>query len=278
MKKRFIYSNNGTLEDFTTEVNRYESGTAVITFVSATDSIYVGSSLPFNHVYFKMGTVVNLITANMSISVWDGSDFNPVVEIIDETDALSQSGYVWFVPGKNEGWGREDTVDGNGAELVTGLGDQVIYDKYWLKIDFDTDLTPSLDIDWMGQLFSNDADLAVEFPDLVRANMLAATTGNASYEPQHVRASTLIIQDLKRKNIMLNKNQILVHEDLINTSIVKVAEIIFGMLGDDYEKNKTDARAEYIERLDNSLPVIDINGNARVEPKEEIPRYGRLSR
>lgn len=282
MKKRFIYSDNETLMDSTEVVNNYHSGDFTFSYITSEDAIYIGSSLPFNHLYIKLGSTVNAETSNMIVNLWDGKEWNEVAELIDGTEVegitLSQSGFIEFVPDKNEGWSIDDTVTPSNKEEVIGLGDIIIYDKYWMKITFSADLTEEVVISWIGQIFSDDNDLEVEFPDLTRSTMISATTGNSNWEPQHVRSAQLIIKDLKIKGVIENKNQILNRDDLTLPSVSKVAEIIYGMLGDDYADDRNKAKKEYTERLSSALPVIDINNNARVDVKEVTPSNGILYR
>ena len=283
MKKRIIYSDNTVLNNITDELNNYHTGETGITFVAAEDALYVGSNLPFNHLYCKMGATVNENASVMTVELWDGTEWQAVAELNDGTDlsgaTFGQSGYVEFTPDKNENWTREDTVDADGTESVTGLGDIKIYDKYWVKITASADLTANLTIAWIGQIFSDDDDLDSEYPELLDTSLMSAIkSGKTDYQEQAVRSANIIIKDLKRKKIILDKNQILVREDLMLSSVSKIAEITYTMLGDDYVDNKAAAKKEYIERLNSAFPIVDKNNNARVEPVETIPDHGNLFR
>lgn len=283
MKKRFIYDNNGTLQNYTEEINNYHVGETTVTFVAAEAAYFVGSNLPFNHVYFLMGSTVNAETSAMSVSLWDGTEWQAVAELIDNTSVsgatLAQSGFIEFVPDKNEGWAYDDTVDSDGNEEITGLGGVTIYDKYWLKITASADLTADLAIKWIGQIFSDDDDLGSENPELLLSDMLTAIeAGKTNYQEQAVRAAGIMIKDLKRKNVISDKNQILERDSLMLASVSKTAELIYTMLGDDYNDNKLVAKKEYSERLSSAFPIVDKNNNARTDMQETVPQHGFLSR
>ena len=83
---------------------------------------------------------------------------------------------------------------------------------------------------------------------------------------------------LKRKKVITHKNQILVRDDLTLPSVSKLAEMIYGMLGDDYNDDRLKVQKEYIYRLSTAFPVVDLNRNARVDRNENIPQHGRLIR
>jgi len=277
MKTRIIFSNNGTLEDFTQELNKYSSGTKTFDYAAAEDSLFIGVTLPINHLYFKFG-LANTANANMLIKIWDGNTFKAVAEFRDETNGFKNPNYSTWVPDRNNLWGKEDTVNSAGVEQVTGLGGITIYDKYWIKIDFSIDLDVGTTLSWLGHLFSDDAELGSEFPDLNRANTKAAfTSGKTDWEEQAVRAAILIEDDLKKMKLIKHESQILDRDELMPASIQKVAEIIYNSFGDDYLEQKKAARTEYYSRLKKATK-FDRDNDGIVDPTEEISYQGRISR
>lgn len=278
MANRIIFSDNGTLNDWTINLANYHQGDETFSFVSAEDFIYIGSDLPFNHLYFKFSTA-NTNTVNLSLSIWDGNNFENAADLFDETDGFKNDGFITWVPDKNKGWGREDT-NVNGAERVTGLGTITIYDKYWIRLGFDSDLSASSIISWVGNLFSNDNDLKVEFPDLMRTNtLLAFETGKTDWEEQHVRAAEIIIDDLIDRRIISSKDQILERRNLSRASVSKVAEIVYSAFGDDGLDNMTRARKEYDKRISKNLFVKDKDNDGIIDKNEKIDyTHGKLLR
>jgi len=274
---RILYSDNGTLTDLTTELSNFHSGTYTFSgFTAAQDYIYIGNIAPFNHFYLKMGTA-SVSSTTMSVHYWSGNDWQEVVEIEDETSGLTQDGFVTFVPSKNYGWVNADT-SGRGQQ-VTGLTSVTIYDKYWIRISFNNDLTADSIISWVGQKFSNDDDLGSEFPDLVRSSVLTAfQSGKTDWEEQHVRAAEIIVKDLISRNIIYSKNQVLERNSFMLPSVSKVAEIIFNSFGDDYTDQTKNARKEYISRMDKSIYDVDLNNDGELSKKEMKYRQGYLTR
>ncbi len=281
MINRVYFSDNGTLVDISRKVGKYQSGSYSLDFVTAEDAIYIGSLVPFNHLYFKLGATVNANAANMTIQTWNGTEFKDVVDIQDETDTgvpLAQSGHITWTPNRLEKWHREHTED-NGIEKITGLGSVTVYDNYWLKVTFDADLSASLEIEWLGQLFSDDEMLGAEFPDLVRSNVLTSfQAGKTDWQEQHVKASELIIQDLVRRGVIFEKGQILDRDKLALASVSKCAEIIFSAFGDDYAEDKIRARNEYEKRVDLSVFHQDKDDDGIIDRHEIGSRTGFLNR
>lgn len=276
-KTRLFYSDNGTLSDWTISLGDYKSGTTVASIVPAEDYLYVGAVAPFNHLYLKLGTIVNALSGSISIEYWDGNSWHEVIETIDETSGLAQSGFVTWVPDRQSVWHRSNTnLDG---QAITGLTSLQIYDLYWARLKFTGTFTPAIDFSWAGQKFSDDNDLGSEFPDLVRsATKTAFEAGKTNYEEQAVRAAELIVQDMIKENIIWSKNQILSRDEFKLMSVSKVAEMIFNAFGDDYLDQKTAARNEYQSRFKKVIFSIDRNQDGALSVGEQQFRQGFMTR
>jgi len=275
MDRRVIFSDNGTLIDYSVQLQNYHAGSSTFTLVAAQDAIYIGSRLPFNHLYFKVGTA-NENASVMSISYWDGNTWASAVEVIDETSSsgvtLAQSGFVTWTPDRDTGWQQEDTED------ITALSSVTIYDLYWLKVSFSADLSAGVSLSWLGQKFSDDNELGSEYSDLVRSEMITAfETGKTTWEEQHIRAAQVLVQDVIDKGLIIEKEQILVRRDFQLAAISKCAEIIYGGLGDDYKDEKKAAREEYRLRLGKVAPKIDKDRNG-IEDSYDKYSQGSLYR
>lgn len=274
MNNRILYSNNGTIEDLSVALNNYASGTKAISFVASEDAIYIGSRLPFNHIYFKLSSPSST-SVSMSVQYYDGTAWVNTVELIDETSGFSSSGFVQFTPDRQKNWMMRST--NYAGESVLGLTSVVVYDLYWVKVTFSGDFDATLA--WVGNLFSNDSDLGVEYPDLVRPSTIANyKPGKTNWEEQHVRAAQILIDDLVNKNVICGAGQILDWREFTNASIHKVAEFAFNAFGDDYIENVVSARKEYNERLSRRLNRIDRNNDAVETASEHHQTLGYFTR
>lgn len=273
-----IHSNNGTLTDISKSVLKYASGTSAIAdWVAAQDYLYLGSRAPFNHAYFKLSVVSATASNVMTVQYWDGREWRDAHRVEDETSGFTASGFVTFYPDKRYSWEQESTNDQN--ETVTGLTTVNVYDLYWMRIKFSLDIPAGFTLAWAGQKFSDDDDLNAEFPDLVRANMLLAFgTGKTSWEEQHVKAAELTALDLIASEVVDWSGQILVREEFTLAAVMKVAEMIYGALGDDYVDQRDRAAREYKSRLDKSVYRVDKNQNAILDKGEDTQRVGFMTR
>ena len=271
--KRVIYSDNGTLKDFSSFLNRYSTGKHEFNFVASEDAFFIGADLPFNHFFLKIGDYGNDNVTAMTVQLWSGSEWKDVIELIDETSldgiSLNQNGFVSFVPDRDESWAKDDTK--YSSSQITGLEDIVIYDMFWLKITFDNDFSTGAEIAFVGNKFSDDNDLKAEFPSLMDSELMSAwESGKTSWEEQEVKAAELLIMDLKNKRLILDENQILDKNDLSLASVYKTAELIYNGSGREYEEDVKKNQVEYYKRLNKSFPKIDANENARVDYTERV--------
>jgi hypothetical protein len=276
MQNRVVFSDNGTLEDISNYLANYRSGSKNIQLVAAQDAIYIGSRLPFNHFYVKLSTA-NTNASIMTVSYWEGDEWEEAVDIQDETAGFTSSGFVTFTPEPDVGWYRESTnYAGNEIE---GLEDVKIYDLYWVKLTFSANFSAGTTIAWIGNLFSNDDDLAAEYPDLSRPNVMDSfEAGKTDWEEQHVKAAGIIIQDLIDANVIVDKGQILNRRDYIDASVMKTAEIIFRAFGDDYRDDMKEARDEYKSRIHKKIHRVDKNKNGQEDVQERFNTVGWLKR
>lgn len=283
MKKRIVYSDNGTHTDLTNSLGDYNTGVQSLSIVASQDTVFIGSYLPFNHFYLKLGDRVNDQASTMVIRLWDGKEWVDVAQTLDSTKTstftLGQSGFVEFIPRKEKGWSRDDTVYVNGNQKITGLGTSVIYEQFWAAMSFTSNLTSNLQLSWLGNIFSNDDDLGTEYPALDRDVVRQAIDSSKStYEREHVYAAEIVIKDLIFKNIIVSSSQILYKEDLKFVAVAKTAEMIFNALGDAYKDDRALAKADYAERLNNCIPKIDTNLDGRLDDTEVAPKQGRVTR
>ena len=276
MNKRILYSDNGTIRDFSVNLNKYNATESEFSYVAGEDFFYIGSRLAFNSIYFKLNAS-NTLPTSMIIEVFDGQNWVLVNELIDETEGFSKSGNITFVPDRDSQWQVSDT--NSSGQVVDGLESVKIYDKYWIRVSFTDDLDADCSLLWVGSIFSDDSDLGAEYPDLVKTSVISAfQSGKLHWEEQHVKAGEVLIQDLMINRVIMESGQMLEREDYRIASVQKVAEIIFNAFGDDYTDQKQRAREEYQRRLSNPMKKIDTNFNGVEEKSESFSSQGWLSR
>jgi hypothetical protein len=277
---RSVFSDNAVLEDVSVRLNDFKGDSFNMPFVAAEDFLYIGSDMPFNHRWFEIQSP-NDQTASLEISVWEGDTWAPANDVIDQTSlggvALAQSGHILFRPDEDEGWSREDT--NQDSDQITGLTDVTIYGLYWARLRWTADLASTTTIKYIGHKFSNDDDVRLIFPILLEPKVLDQfEDGKTNWDQQHFWAAEQIIRDLRRRNIVFSRNQILDMDLLSDASVFKVAEAAFRSFGKDFVQERDEARSEYNKQLDKAIKHIDQNKNAILEQYERFKRPGFMKR
>lgn len=276
--QRVIFSDNGTLNDISMDVDDFRESTATIDFVNGQDYIYIASVLPFNHRYIDISTA-NDQASVLSVDYWTGVDWQSAVDVIDKTDSggvtLAQSGIIQFTTDIDE----ENWLKERESKDVTGLSDTYIYHMYWVRLNFSADLKNTTAINYIGHKFSEDIQLYGFYPDLNNSSLkIAFASGKTTWDEQHFAAARAIITDLKSRNIMLSKDQILEYDLFLEPSIHKTAELIYGALGESYKYNKDEAHKQYKRSMNIKFYKMDKNANAIMEPRERAVNTGFIKR
>lgn len=278
MDYRVIFSDNGTLTDYSKELNDEFANNVSITPVAAEDVLYIGARHPFNTLYFKTA-IKNTTASNMSVQIYNGTEFIDVAEVIDYTSksskTLGQSGRIIITPKDDEAsWASEDTDEIDAFSTLTN----VIYGMYWMKITFSANMS-AMSLSWIGRIFCTDDDLEVEYPDTAKSAFKTGhTSGKTDWYDQHVAASKLLIQDLERKARIKDHMQILRYEELTKACVPKVMEVIYGAFGDKFKDNKLQANIEYKRRLKGLALTLDKFRDAREQVYEQKTRISRQYR
>lgn len=280
MVNRTVFSDNGTLRDISTIVNKFDAETIVLPVVAAEDFLYIASDFPFNHRYFEVEEPNDQVSA-VTIEVWDGTNWIECEDVVDQTSvggvALAQSGHISFRPNDDKGWDRESTNDE--ADQITGLTGIKIFDMYWCRISWSADLALTTEIKYIGHRFSQDSDISILYPVLMNADVIKQfEPTKTTWDVQHFYAAEEIIRDLKRKNVIFSRNQILNWEMLRDASVHKVAEIAFRAFGKDFVGEMKDANGQYELALKKLRFYIDENRNAILDVRERTSRVGFMSR
>lgn len=273
LDRRVIWKNNGVVTDISQATAGPGSSGVVFDYKAAEDRLFIGSILPFNHLWFDM-SVVNALSVIPTIKFWTGSAWVSVVDVLDETNALSASGKIlWSVP-RETSWIRElDSFD------VEGLSSTVIYNMYWAELSFSGDLTGTTAIRLIGQKFSDDADLFGYYPDLSQTGLLSQfATGKTSWNDQCIMATEASIAYLKAKNIIKIDSQVMKPDQLKVAAIHKTAEIIYSAFGAAYKDDKVEARKEFEKAIDMKFMNMDEDQDGRLSLAERTIKTGRLYR
>ena len=262
--QRIIYADNGVLSDSSLALCEYMAGDKTIAMVTGEDYIYIGSIVPFNHLYIDVKTA-NTTASSLTIEVYNNNVWESCVDILDNTSVggktLSQSGIVQFALDYLKGWSYESY-----SNDIPELTSTKLYDMYWLRIGVSASLSLTTAINYIGHKFCNANDLYSLYPLLNNAGLLEAyKTGKTSWDEQILIASEFIIRDLIGRGIIKAGGQIFDYQRFKHPCIYKTAEVILGAFGSAYTDERNDARKAYNDNINSGRFNIDNKKDGRLD-------------
>ncbi len=275
--QRVLFSDNGTIADYSMELGDYRVGTVTPAYTVAQDFLYLGSEYPFNHKWFDVGTA-NAVASSVTVHIWDGSAWNAAVDVLDGTKvggaSLAQDGFIRWSTDRLKGWSPEqDSSD------VTGLTSTDIYDLYWTRLTWSATLTAGMTLLNVGSKFATDAALHGFYPDLNNSDLMAQfAAGKSDWGEQHYAAADAIVRELKRKGIIFSRAQVFDYEMLTEPAIHKAAEIIYGGMGAAFRDHMAAAKGRFHGALDIGQFNIDLNADGALDESEKRSTMGYMTR
>jgi hypothetical protein len=169
------------------------NGSAVGTVVSDSAFLYIGHPFKFGSRYIKIGTA-NETPRTFSLDQYDGSQWNSVEDFTDQTDALTQSGFISWVS-RND-WAKVELAPLSDREL------------FWVRISADAALSGGSTIEGIANLFSDDDELRAWYPELVSDSRFFPT-GRTDFLEQHRAAKDMVVARLIDRNVIQYEGQVL---------------------------------------------------------------------
>lgn len=233
------------ISSLVTDVNH--SGVSLT--LDITDAIYIGTPLPFNAIYLRLGVNLNLLPSDISFSFWDASSFRTFLGVQDGTkvglNTIAQSGTIQLVV-------KDEFMPcAHDSKYISDIGIDGYYDYYWTKITVSA-LTSAFDLAYVGQLFlDSDNALYMEYPDL-KANqyMRAFSVSKVDFLDQRIIATDRTIAELLAKNVISQPQQFMDWRVMKEAALHKTAELIYKALGVKYKEDAIAANKSFIASLD----------------------------
>lgn len=239
---------SGVVTDISSLVTDINHAGASVT-LDVTDAIFIGTPLPFNALYMRLGTNLNTVDSSMVFSFWDASTFRQFLNVQDgtklTTKTLSQSGTVQLVV-------KDEYMPcSNDSIYLSEIGIDGYYDMYWTKISV-TAKTSAVNLLYVGQLFlESDNALYTEYPDLKFDQYKKAfSPSKVDFLDQRIIATDRTIAELIAKNVISQPQQFMDWRVMKEAAMHKTAELIYKALGVKYKEDAMAANKSFVAALD----------------------------
>ena len=256
--------------DISVAVVDYRIGTQAVVY-TAGEYIYIGTTAPMTNTWLELSTPSGTSAGAPLVEVWWANAWAATNDIIDQTAGLTTSGRISWVVDYFGGWDIEQKSE------TVGISGSNIYDRYWLRISWPSSYTATFS--YIGQKFSDDLALAAYYPDLlVNTQLLTGfKSGKTNWDEQHFMAAEKIVKDLRKRNMIKDKNQVFDWQTFEEASCHKVAEIAYSAFGTPYRESMNLANKAYNEEIARALN-LDTNMNGKLEVEELRDTQGWMTR
>lgn len=256
--------------DISVAVGDFRVGTYALNYTSG-NYIYIAANCPFNNLWIEFSTPSVDASGQPIIEVWFNGSWYDVVDLIDQTDEMRQSGRISWNLHIDGGWNSEQKSE------TVGLSSFQIYNRYWMRLSWPNNFTAG--VAYIGQKFSDDTIMSSMYPDLMQSTILAGfKTGKTTWDEQHFMAADSIVKDLRRRNLVIDRGQIIDWSVFEDASAHKVAEIVYQAFGSPYREHVLEAKRRYQEEMSARVYAIDVNCNGHVETGEITRKSGYMTR
>ena len=256
--------------DLSIALGDYRSGAYAMTYVAG-QKVYVGTSAPMNSLWIDLSTVAVIATGAPVVEVWFNQAWVTAVDIIDETTAMTVSGRISWTLDLFSGWDYEQ------LSTSVGLANTSIFNRYWLRLSWPNNFAATMG--FLGQKFSGDLSFASTYPDLMQSAILTGfKAGKTNWNEQHFMAAEAIIKDLRRRNIILKRGQVMDWTVFEDAACHKVAEIVYQAFGAPYKEHVIAAKQRYETEMNTRVFVVDITLDGHLDEKEKINTSGWMVR
>jgi hypothetical protein len=220
-----------------------------------TDLFYIGFKKPFASRYFNL-SVLNVVAATLSVKYWDGTDWESVEDLIDQTSGFTKSGFL--------SWQNQN--DWRALKLAP-ISD---VEHFWIQISVSANLTTETALQSVSNLFCDDNLLRAYYPELV-TDARYLPSGRTDFMEQMVAAKDLVVTRLKQDHLIKDESEVLdINEVAISATHATAWIILNPIARSDGEKEmRNDAFAAFNRELNKVKLSLDLNNSGVIELQEE---------
>jgi hypothetical protein len=231
--------------------------------LSDSNFIYMGSEGKFASRFFGL-SVPNTADEELVVEYWNGSTWNSVEDLIDQTFGLSENGFVFWT--NKTDWMKQ---------ILPGIDKSLFY----VRVSATGAMDLTLAFDSILDVYSDDKALEYYYPELVTDTRFLPEN-QTNFIPQHLASARKCVDELKSRGLVEGPDQILDGMQLTRAAVHACAMIILrpivrddqflslyedaersfrsaiGELTFDVDKNKDGVISEYEKQNINFVSVV----------------------
>lgn len=234
--------------------------------MTTSDVFYMGFKQPFATRYFHF-TTPNTNACTLSLEYWNGLEWRPVEDLVDETLGFTKSGFVsWVNPAAD--WKAISQAPIAARTVSNELATELLY--YWIRIKVSADLSAGTELQSLVNLFCHDSDFRALYPDLVNDSRWLPS-GRSDFMDQYAAARDQVVTYLKQSGKITDEGDVI---DINEVSIAAVHATAYVLLhpikgSEEIRQGAKDAYAAMAKQLERTMIAVDTNKDGKISPAEQ---------
>lgn len=222
-----------------------------------TSSFYLGFKKRFTTRHFDF-LVPNTTPTSISVEFWDGLAWVTVLDVIDQTNGFTQSGFLSWI--NDAGWKKQTIAPIDDREL------------YYVRLKVSVDIDAGTSLQSVLNLFCDEDLLRDHYPELV-SDSRYLPPGRTSLVGQLKAGKDKVVTRLLQDHIITDESQIIDINPMALAAVHATAEVILTPIARDSEGdlqimvNARDAKNDELNRI--KFP-FDVDDSGVIEKDEEL--------
>lgn len=248
--------------------------------ISTGEYIYIGQYFPFNNLFFWVDSP-NVNSAVLGVQYWANKEWIDAVDVLDGTSVsgvpFAQSGVIQFSPKRDKNfWQEVEDTSEVSQQNPPELNGHTIYDLYWIRIKTSANLSAT-DLKRVTYAFTTSQQLS-KLDVEVNQFLNAFESGKLDWTREIITATELMIRDLMRRGLVVNRGQVLRFDDVSIPCDLKTLSLIYSNLGNAYKDKRLEKESEYEQAINIRNFTFDQNNNGAVDKAEVGVKVSRFIR
>ena len=220
--------------------------------MTGADFLYVGFQGRFAARHFNFNSL-NTNASVLTIEYWDGSDWQAVKDLIDETVGFTKNGFISWI--NSSDWNKLAQTPIVDVEL------------FYVRISVSADLSAGTSIQSLLNLFCDDRLLRRFYPEII-SDSRYLPPGRSDFIEQYIAGKDRVVIRLKQRKVIHDESQIIDINAVAEAAVHAVAKIILSPIDQDDELIKR-ADADFKNEINDLSKNADTSGDGKVSENEK---------
>ena len=237
--------------------------------IDENDNLYIGWRHRFTTRHFNFVTP-NTNTVTVSVEFWDGSDWQGVDDLIDQTNGFKSSGFVSWAMASDKQWQKS---------TIAPLDTEEEFKLFWIRVKVSGALSAGTSLQSILNLFTDDDFVRIYYPELI-TDTRYRPSGRTDLMDIHVGARNLVVTRMKQLGKIQDESEII---DINQVAIAGAHAFAVTLLkpiavSEDNRQILEDAKEDLASEISRTFLQVDSDLDGRISEPEKANTDGFITR